>query len=180
MNLMTEPDAAWVNVMGAGLIGGCYVSDGKIILTPKENLAVGFGQDMTNESERKPRARKVEVTITAEMDAKYALDRSTATEWASWFRALGDPTRVLILHLLAVKDRPLTVGEITDALDVGQSTVSHHLAKLAEVRFVIVDHVATSSLWRVNTNCLECFPSAAEMVMGRVPDEFTEAMEGTT
>lgn len=107
------------------------------------------------------------------------LDRARAAEWASWFRALGDPTRVLILHLLSSEDRPLTVGEITDALDVGQSTVSHHLAKLASVGFVVVEHVATSSRWTVNTACLAAFPSAAEMVMGRISTEFTEAMECT-
>ncbi len=108
------------------------------------------------------------------------VDRAQATEWAGWFRALGDPTRVLILNLLSRARRPMTVGEVTAALDVGQSTVSHHLAKLAEVRFVLVDHVGASSLWRVNDACLECFPSAAEMVMGRVPDAFTAAMEATT
>ncbi len=108
------------------------------------------------------------------------LDRAHATEWAGWFQALGDPTRVLILHLLSVEDRPMTVGEITSALDVGQSTISHHLAKLADVRFVLVEHVSTSSLWRVNAACLAAFPSAAEMVMGRIPIEFTEAMECTT
>lgn len=73
------------------------------------------------------------------------LDRDRAAEWAGWFRALGDPTRVLILHLLSSEGRPMTVGEITDALDVGQSTISHHLAKLADVGFVLVDRVATSS-----------------------------------
>ncbi len=77
------------------------------------------------------------------------IDRDTATEWASWFAALGDPTRVLILHLLSTEDRPLTVGEMTDRLDVGQSTVSHHLAKLADVGFVLVEQRGTSSLWRV-------------------------------
>ena len=107
------------------------------------------------------------------------VEREQATEWAGWFRALGDPTRVLILNLLSLARRPMAVGEITAALDVGQSTVSHHLAKLAEVRFVLVDHIGTSSRWRVNDACLECFPSAAEMVMGRVPDEFTAAMEAT-
>ena len=71
----------------------------------------------------------------------------------------------------------MTVGEITDALDVGQSTISHHLAKLAEVRFVHVEHIATSSRWSVNTACLAAFPSAAEMVMGKIPAEFTRAME---
>lgn len=99
------------------------------------------------------------------------LDRRTAEEWAGWFRALGDPTRVLLLQLLAVADEPMTVGEITDRLDVGQSTVSHHLAKLAEVGFVLVEHVGTSSRWRVNHACIACFPSAAEVVMGKRPTD---------
>ena len=107
------------------------------------------------------------------------LNRAQAAEWAGWFSAIGDPTRVLILHLLSSEGRPMTVGEITDALDVGQSTISHHLAKLADVGFVLVDHVATSSLWEVNTACLAAFPSAAEMVMGRIPTEFTRALENT-
>ena len=31
-----------------------------------------------------------------------------ATTWAGWFHALGDPTRILILHLLATEARPMT------------------------------------------------------------------------
>ncbi len=110
---------------------------------------------------------------------KRGIDRAQAEEWASWFRAIGDPTRVLLLHLLSTASKPLSVGEITDALDVGQSTVSHHLGKLAAVGFVRVEHAGTSSLWRVNEACIECFPSAAEMVMGRVPEEFARALEAT-
>lgn len=71
----------------------------------------------------------------------------------------------------------MTVGEITDRLDVGQSTVSHHLAKLAEVGFVFVERAGTSSRWSVNAACLRRFPSAAEIVMGRVPAAFTETLE---
>ena len=82
-----------------------------------------------------------------------------------------------MLHLLSTAGGPLTVGQITEALDVGQSTVSHHLHKLAAVGFVKVERVGTSSLWRVNEACIECFPSAAEMVMGRVPDDFARALE---
>lgn len=110
-------------------------------------------------------------------DSTISLDRATAAEWARWFQALGDPTRVLILHLLSSVDRPMTVGEITEVLDVGQSTVSHHLRKLAEVRFLLVETDRTSSLWRINRACLAAFPTAAEMVMGRIPTEFTEVME---
>jgi DNA-binding transcriptional ArsR family regulator len=97
------------------------------------------------------------------------VDRASAEIWASWFRALGDASRVLILHQLATADRPMTVGEIVDAVDVGQSTVSHHLKLLADVGFVQVERRANTSLYRVNQRCLAVFPSAAEVVMGRLP-----------
>ncbi len=64
------------------------------------------------------------------------ISRDDATTWAGWFKALGDPTRILILHLLATESRPMNVGEIVDALDVGQSTISHHLQILGETCFV--------------------------------------------
>lgn len=105
------------------------------------------------------------------------LEREQAAEWAGWFRALGDPTRVLILHLLSTHERPMSVGEITAALDVGQSTVSHHLAKLAEVKFVLAENVGTSSYWQVNAGCLAAFPTAAEVVMGNVSVEFDRALQ---
>jgi DNA-binding transcriptional ArsR family regulator len=94
------------------------------------------------------------------------IDRETAAVWASWFRALGDPSRILVLNLLAAKAEPMSVGEIVEALDIGQSTVSHHLKQLAEVGFVLVEERGTSNLYRVNDLCLECFPTAAELVMG--------------
>ena len=94
------------------------------------------------------------------------VDRDTATVWASWFRALGDPSRILVLNLLAAKAEPMSVGEIVEALDIGQSTISHHLKQLAEVGFVLVEERGTSNFYRVNDLCLECFPTAAELVMG--------------
>jgi ArsR family transcriptional regulator, arsenate/arsenite/antimonite-responsive transcriptional repressor len=97
------------------------------------------------------------------------VDRASAEVWASWFRALGDATRVLILHELAVAHRPMTVGEVVAAVDVGQSTVSHHLKLLADTGFVHVERRGTTSLYRVNERCLDVFPSAAEVVMGQLP-----------
>ena len=97
------------------------------------------------------------------------ISRDDATTWAGWFKALGDPTRILILHLLATESRPMNVGEIVDALDVGQSTISHHLQILGETCFVHVERVGNSSWWRINDRCLDCFPSAAELIMGRLP-----------
>jgi ArsR family transcriptional regulator, arsenate/arsenite/antimonite-responsive transcriptional repressor len=89
--------------------------------------------------------------------------------WASWFRALGDASRVLILNRLAVARRPMSVGEVVDAVDVGQSTVSHHLKVLADVGFVLLERRGNASFYRVNERCLDCFPSAAEVVMGQLP-----------
>jgi DNA-binding transcriptional ArsR family regulator len=97
------------------------------------------------------------------------VDRGSAEVWASWFRALGDASRVLILNRLAVTRRPMTVGEVVDAVDVGQSTVSHHLKVLADTGFVLVERRGNTSLYTVNERCLECFPSAADVVMGQLP-----------
>lgn len=95
------------------------------------------------------------------------LDRATAAEYASWFRALADATRVQIVSLLARHGGPMTVGEITAVLDVGQSTVSAHLKVLAEVRFVLAERRGTSAWYRVNDRCVSRFPTAADIVMGR-------------
>lgn len=89
--------------------------------------------------------------------------------WASWFRCLGDATRIVILNRLATARRPLSVGEIVDAVDVGQPTVSHHLKVLTQVGFVLVEQQANVRLYRVNEHCLKLFPSAADAVMGHLP-----------
>ena len=95
------------------------------------------------------------------------LERATAVEYASWFRALADATRVQIVSLLARRGEPMTVGTITAELEVGQSTVSEHLKILAGVRFVLADRQGTATYYRVNDACVGCFPSAADIVMGR-------------
>ena len=96
------------------------------------------------------------------------ISRTTASTYAGWFRCLADSTRILILNLLATERRAMSVGEIVAALDVGQSTVSHHLKILAETGFVLVERRGASSYFRVNERCVECFPSAAEVAMGKV------------
>lgn len=95
------------------------------------------------------------------------LDRPTADEYASWFRALADGTRVQIVSLLARRGKPMRVGEIVAEVEVGQSTVSAHLKVLSDVGFLLVERRGTSSHYRINDACVECFPSAADVVMGR-------------
>lgn len=95
------------------------------------------------------------------------LDRATASEYATWFKALADPTRIQIVSLLARRAIPMSVGEIVAAVDVGQSTVSAHLKILADVRFVLADRKGTSAYYRINEACVDCFPTAADLVMGK-------------
>jgi DNA-binding transcriptional ArsR family regulator len=95
------------------------------------------------------------------------LGRAMAAEFASWFKALADPTRVQIVSLLARRGMPMNVGEIVAAVDVGQSTVSAHLKILAEVRFILADPRGTSTYYRINQACVSCFPTAADLVMGK-------------
>jgi hypothetical protein len=40
---------------------------------------------------------------------------------------------------------------------------------LAETRFVLVEPAGNARLYRVNDACISCFPSAADVVMGRIP-----------
>jgi DNA-binding transcriptional ArsR family regulator len=102
------------------------------------------------------------------MDAQL-FDRETAETYASWFKALSDPTRIQILNLLAVAGAAMSVGEIVERAGVGQSTVSHHLKILSDVRFVLRQRQGTSVLYQVNVACVAGFPSAADAVMGRQP-----------
>lgn len=97
------------------------------------------------------------------------LDRSAAEAYAGWFDCLSDPTRLQLLNLLATATAPMTVGALVEALAVGQSTVSAHVRRLAALEFVFVERVGTASYVRVNRDCLTEFPTAAEVVMGRVP-----------
>lgn len=95
------------------------------------------------------------------------LERSEAEQYASWFKALADATRIQIVTLLARSSEPLAVGQIVEAVAVGQSTVSHHLKGLAEVGFVLVEREGSFSRYRLNEECVDAFPSAADVVMGR-------------
>jgi ArsR family transcriptional regulator, arsenate/arsenite/antimonite-responsive transcriptional repressor len=70
------------------------------------------------------------------MELAPALPAATADQLAAIFKALSDPTRVQMLHLLKSSSEPICVCDFTAAFDVGQPTVSHHLAKLREAGLV--------------------------------------------
>lgn len=59
---------------------------------------------------------------------------TAAEELADLFKALGDPTRVRIIH--ALQQSELCVHDLTVVLGMGQSAVSHQLRLLRNTRIV--------------------------------------------
>ncbi len=98
------------------------------------------------------------------------IDAEAAALYAAWFKALADPTRIQLLHLLATEGRPMSVGEIVERSPIGQSTVSHHLRVLAEVRFVLPEKHGTSTRYEVNRTCMAVFPAAVRAILGESED----------
>ena len=64
------------------------------------------------------------------------LPAEQAEDLAALFKALADPTRVQMLHMLKIATEPICVCDFTAAFDLGQPTVSHHLAKLRQAGLI--------------------------------------------
>ena len=92
--------------------------------------------------------------------------RAEAEEWAAWFRALSDPTRLQVLNTIAGHEDGLTIGELVERVAIGQSTVSHHVRVLADAGFVVHARNGTRSHVAVNRECLSALPEAARAVLG--------------
>src|SRR5690606_15905058 len=54
------------------------------------------------------------------------------------FKALGDPTRLEIFHLVATQQEPICACDVVDRFDVSQPTISHHLKVLREAGLISV------------------------------------------
>ncbi|MDT0328620.1 helix-turn-helix domain-containing GNAT family N-acetyltransferase [Nocardiopsis lambiniae] len=106
------------------------------------------------------------MTATRPEHAEPALLASEAETYASWFASLAEPMRVRLLHAVAARPGSIGVGDLADAVGVSQPTVSHHLRKLADVGFVTLTKVGTSTRVSVNPACCTGLPHAADAVMG--------------
>jgi ArsR family transcriptional regulator len=69
------------------------------------------------------------------------------------YRALGDPTRRLILALL--REGEMTAGEIADRVAVSKPTLSGHFAVLKAADLIDVTRQGTSMIYRLNLSVLE-------------------------
>ncbi len=74
-------------------------------------------------------------------------------ELLTFFKALADANRLKIVGLLA--RQPYTVEQLAAMLDLGASTVSHHLAKLAEAGLVTATAQSYYNYYHLETGQLE-------------------------
>jgi len=71
-----------------------------------------------------------------------------ADELARRFKALGDPTRVALVNLLA-RSGEACVCALVDSTDLAQPTISHHLKVLRDAGLVESRRLGTWAYYRV-------------------------------
>ena len=69
------------------------------------------------------------------------------------FKALADPTRRHILHLL--REGPLSSGEIAEHFPSAWATISRHLAVLREAELVTAERDGSSILYELDTTVFQ-------------------------
>jgi ArsR family transcriptional regulator, arsenate/arsenite/antimonite-responsive transcriptional repressor len=69
------------------------------------------------------------------------------------FKALADPTRREILHLL--RSGPLSSGEIAEHFPSAWATISRHLAVLREAELVTAERQGSSILYELDTTVFQ-------------------------
>jgi ArsR family transcriptional regulator len=84
------------------------------------------------------------------------LDRAEADRRAGVLRALADPVRLQLLSIIAsAPDREACVCDMTDAVEVSQPTVSHHLKVLTEAGVLTRERRGTWAWFRLESARLE-------------------------
>jgi ArsR family transcriptional regulator len=64
------------------------------------------------------------------------VDEDVSHDLATGFKALGDPHRVAVIHMLAGAADPVCVVDIERHLPLSQSTVSYHLKTLLDAEVI--------------------------------------------
>jgi predicted transcriptional regulator len=80
-------------------------------------------------------------------------DKRMSEELVTFFKALADSNRLKIVGLLA--EKPYSVEELAALLQLKPSTVSHHLARLAEAELVISHAESYYTVYQLDKKLLE-------------------------
>ncbi|MEO9324164.1 metalloregulator ArsR/SmtB family transcription factor [Nocardioides sp. C4-1] len=84
-----------------------------------------------------------------------ALDAEDAERLARAFKALGDPTRVRLLSLIAASPgREACVCDLVDPVGLSQPTVSHHMKLLVDAGLVVREQRGRWAFYRLVDDAL--------------------------
>ena len=84
------------------------------------------------------------------------LDPASAQRLARVFKALGDPTRVRLVSLIAAHaNGEACVCDLTDPVGLSQPTVSHHLKQLVDAGLLTRDQRGRWSYYRIVDGALD-------------------------
>lgn len=90
-----------------------------------------------------------------------ALDVEEAEHLARMFRALGDPTRVRLLSLIAAQtEREACICDLTEPVGLSQPTVSHHMKQLVDAGLVVREQRGRWAFYRVVDDTLRSLSGA--------------------
>jgi biotin operon repressor len=89
-------------------------------------------------------------------DGDIDMDHHDLERLSRLYRAMGDPTRLRILGLLA--EQEATGQDLSERLGLTPPTISHHMAKLVEAGLVLVTPQAQRRLYRLNLDALRPSP----------------------
>ncbi|MGI8880561.1 MAG: ArsR/SmtB family transcription factor [Jatrophihabitans sp.] len=84
------------------------------------------------------------------------LDPAEAEKLARVFKALGDPTRVRLLSLIAAhQDGEACICDLTEPVGLSQPTVSHHMKQLVEAGLITREQRGKWAYYRVIRQSLD-------------------------
>ena len=83
------------------------------------------------------------------------IDVQDAEQLARRFKALGDPTRVRLLSLIAAQDRrEACICDLIEPVGLSQPTVSHHMKQLADAGLVTREQRGKWAYYRIIDDAL--------------------------
>ena len=89
------------------------------------------------------------------------LSAEEASRLARMFKALGDPTRVRLLSLIAAQpEREACICDLTDPVGLSQPTVSHHMKQLVDAGLVVREQRGRWAFYRLVDDTLVALSAA--------------------
>lgn len=98
----------------------------------------------------------IDAAACCEPLTKDALTAEQADDLAKSLKAIADPARLRLISIIAASEaQEACVCDLTDLLDIGQPTVSHHLKVLTDAGFITRSKRGTWAYYKLVPGALD-------------------------